>query len=61
MEFCTGGNLIQVMQKDQAQSEPEIIKILTEISAALCPLHQQNIIHGHIKPGISLYEEIAYS
>jgi len=38
------------MQRNQGQSEAEIIKIITDISAALCPLHQQNLIHGHIKP-----------
>jgi len=50
LEFCNGGNLIQIMQRNQGQSEAEIIKIITDISAALCPLHQQNLIHGHIKP-----------
>jgi len=39
------------MQRGQGQSEAEIIKILTDISTALQPLHQQNIVHGHIKPG----------
>jgi tetratricopeptide (TPR) repeat protein len=55
MEFCGGGALSDRLAERGAMSVPDVIHLLSGISAAVDSAHRQGIVHRDLKPGNILY------
>lgn len=49
-EYITGDTLEEELAKEQRKSEPEVIKIVSELLEILDFIHRNNIVHRDIKP-----------
>ncbi|ELP91435.1 hypothetical protein EIN_155420 [Entamoeba invadens IP1] len=50
MEFCKGGELYKLLQKQIRFSEPEAAKYVKQTTDALIHIHQRKCIHRDLKP-----------
>jgi len=53
MEYCSGGDLRQILNKPsncRGLPEKDILDIMREVSSAVLYLHSVNVIHRDIKP-----------
>ena len=50
LEFCPGGDLMQVIRKHGAQSEEQTRLYLVQLARGLQHLRQRNLIHRDLKP-----------
>ena len=50
MEYCEGGTLINLIQKDLYKDQQKILKIFQQILNAVDYIHRKTIIHRDLKP-----------
>ena len=57
VEFCAGGDLMKIIEKDKQLSEVEIKKLGKDIINGLQYMHSSGVIHGDLKPSNLLLNE----
>lgn len=50
MEYCSGSNLLKLIQKAKQLEEAEIVSILSNIFEAVSYIHCHGVIHRDLKP-----------
>ncbi len=50
LEYCSGGDLLSLMEQDKVMPEAQIKKLAFELLQGLSYLHSQGIIFGDLKP-----------
>lgn len=50
MEYCEKGTLKDLLKQTRTLSEPQVIRMLSELAVAVSNIHRQDIIHRDIKP-----------
>lgn len=49
-EYCSGGNLCNLTEREVCLSSSAIINIFSDILRGIIQIHQHNFIHGNLKP-----------
>ena len=50
VEYCTGGQLLELLRKNRRMEEPEVSRIIKQIIEGIDYIHKELIIHRDIKP-----------
>ena len=56
-ELCNGGDLKQLLRKNNTMSTSEVYKLFIEIVSAYKTLYEKNIIHRDLKPANILFDD----
>ena len=49
VKFCSGGDLLEYVNKKKYKSKEEIKKHFQQLSSAICYSHEQGIVHRDLK------------
>jgi serine/threonine protein kinase len=50
IEYCTGGQLLEMLRKNRRMEEPEVSRVIKQIIEGIDYIHKELIIHRDIKP-----------
>jgi serine/threonine protein kinase len=50
VEYCTGGQLLEMLRKNRRMEEPEVSRVIKQIIEGIDYIHKELIIHRDIKP-----------
>ena len=60
IEYCTGGQLLQLLRKNHRMEEADTSPIIREICEGLDYIHKEEIIHRDIKPENILFNFVPF-
>ena len=61
IEYCTGGQLLQLLRKAHRMEEADCSPIIREICEGLDFIHKEQIIHRDIKPDNILFNFVPHN
>lgn len=57
VEYCTGGNLLQLLKQDRHLPEPSVVVFARDIASGLQHIHSQGYLHCDLKPSNMVINE----